>query len=125
MRRKEVLMKPMFRSVLVVLVLLVVSGIATASAVAAPEYYINKVKLTGKESVSVTGGEYQFLSIVAGAEVKIKCIKTTGSGHIEAGGASTLDVTFEECKIEAPGGCKLSAAQEKKLSTRELNANRW
>jgi hypothetical protein len=111
-------MKTMFRSVLVVLVLLVISGIATASAVAAPEYYINKVKLAGEESTSMTGGETHLIFHVSGVEINIGCKKNSATGYIEAGGNSKNEVLgLKECKAEKPAGCKLTPGEAAEIQS--------
>lgn len=114
-------MKTMFRGVLVALVLLVVSGVATASAVAAPEFYVNKIKLAGKEAASLAGGEAQLVFHVSGEEIKIGCKKNSATGEIEAGGKSSKEIlTLKECKAEKPALCKLPPAEEKEYRTTEL-----
>jgi hypothetical protein len=107
--------------VICALAVLVVSGVATASASAAPEYFINGTKLAGTETISSTQvGTAKLTSTLNGSEVLIECAKGTNTGKIETGGKSTAAVKYETCSMSKPAGCKLTAAEAKEINTAAL-----
>jgi hypothetical protein len=94
---------------------LVVSGIATASASAA-EYLINSEALTGSETVtSKQSGTAKLTSTLNGSEVLIECTSGSGTGKIELAGKSTASIKYEGCSMSKPAGCKLTTAEAKEI----------
>jgi hypothetical protein len=105
------------RLMVCMLAVLAVGGVATASASAAPEYYINKVKLTFTETVTARqDGISHVLGTLNGSAVLIDCTGGRGTGTIEPAGKSTESDILEDCTMDAPSGCKLTAAEGKELT---------
>jgi hypothetical protein len=104
------------------LMLLCFAGVLATSAVATagPEYYINKVKLTGTEKVALAGGATILSFNVSGSEIKVSCKKLNSSGEIQVAGKYVGGGHLEECKAESPRGCLLGAAQEKAIDLGRL-----
>lgn len=75
--------------------------------------------------VEGTYGVSMFKSTIGTVKVEIECKKGKSSGDIEDGigrtvGKSMTSNTFEECKVLKPANCKLTASNENKIKTAEL-----
>jgi hypothetical protein len=102
----------------------VVSGIATASASAKTCgtgekwvfcYDSGEEIGTPPQEASGTSGEAIFQSTVTGVTAEFKCASNDDSGFLELLGAGKGTVTFLNCKMIKPTGCRLSAAEENKI----------
>jgi hypothetical protein len=67
-------------------------------------------KIVGTSGVSELVGSH------LGVEVKVVCQKDTITGVFELLGKSKGEIIFRECKLVKPANCKLSAADEEKIS---------
>jgi hypothetical protein len=95
---------------------LVLSGVATATASAAPEYFIDHTKVAGTETTTAKqSGTAKLTSTLNGSEVLIECTSGSGTGKIEPGGKSTASIKYEGCSMSKPAGCKLTAAEAKEI----------
>lgn len=104
--------------------LFVVGGAASASALAAPQYFINKVSFNGEETVEmkVKAGTDMGLNgkLNGGATIAILCAKVKlNNGKIrESFKDSAKAINFEECKVDAPASCSVA----KTLITNEVTS---
>ena len=124
------------------LAVIVVAVVASASATeppkkcggkvtATPAYCVEGLQLENSKgeatSVEVEGtdGVSILKATVATVASEVECKKGKSSGIIEDGvsgtaGKSTVGNTIEECKLLKPTNCKLTASNENKIKTAEL-----
>jgi hypothetical protein len=127
---------------LALLAVLAVSLIATALATeppkkcggkvnAVPTYCVEGLQLENAKgeptsaTIEGTFGVSTLKATVGGVASEVECKKGKSSGLIKDGssgtmGKSTTGNTFEECKLLKPANCKLTAANESKIKTAEL-----
>lgn len=117
-------MKPLMRSSVVLTVILVATGVASASALAAPQYVINKVVFSGEETVEMkpkTGTNIDLATVLTGGGTII--ILCTGVS-LNAGKlrnnfkAGAKAINFEGCQVDTPSSCAVGS----KLTTTEVTA---
>ena len=98
---------------------------------AVPAYCVEGFQLENSKGepalaeVNGTDGISLLKATVATVTSEVECKKGKSSGTIEDGlsgtaGKSTVTNTFEECKLLKPTNCKLTASNENKIKTAEL-----
>lgn len=102
----------MYRTRFAVLGLFVILAIgATASSAAAAEWLVEGSALTKEESVEIYSlGSVTLLVTINGEVVKRLCDQAKTTGTISPGTAGVnAGISFSECKITEPSGCKTTA----------------
>lgn len=101
-----------------------VAGGASASAVAAPQHFINGVSFHGEETVEMkvkAGTHVDFTSKLGDGEtITILCAKArlNAGKSREDFKASAKAISFEECKVDTPTGCMVAST----LTTTEVTS---
>jgi hypothetical protein len=87
-------------AILLGLVALALAGaILAGPAAAAPHFVIEGKEVTATEKTTGTGGVAVLKSKIGTSTLTITCKKSKTTGTIEAGGKTTIIITFEECSI--------------------------
>jgi hypothetical protein len=108
-------MRSMFRSTLLVLVsLLAVSAVASASASAAPEWLLNEKPVTESTPVTFTLRAFEASDTKSpGGAVTITCGAGSGKGTVApSGGGSITEFKLSKCSRKVAGACKSQTKAE-------------
>jgi hypothetical protein len=105
-------MRPKIRTVLLALVAVVAFGALAAGNASAAEFRVEGKPLTAPEAYTSLGGQTIVVMTIGGTNFRTECKQSAGKGNIEPGGKTSAAITFKECKMTEPAGCKLTAEEE-------------
>jgi hypothetical protein len=101
--------------VLVACVAVAALGALTASAASAGEYRVEGKAVSGPTEFTGSGGPVAVALTLGGSAIAFGCKQSLPKGSLEAGGSTNATITFKECAMTQPPGCKLPGTQEEQI----------